>query len=686
MRSRWSDAEAQGLTGLDLLVYASRLVGAETSLVVWGGGNTSLKVTERDPRGREVRVLRVKGSGSDLKSISRKDFPGVRMEEILALSEREEMEDQEMVEYLAHSLQELGGPRPSIETLLHGFLPFEAVIHTHADTIVSLSNNDRYAEVIREVYGADVVSIPYRRPGFLLSREVAAALKAHPSAKAVILEKHGTINWGQTLKEAYLATIDLISRAEEAIAHRARGRARFGGQRVSPLAPAERRETALALAPFLRGMVSRERRVILHFDDSPEVLEFAGSEEAGALSQIGPATPDHTIFTKRLPCYVPVDHPADRDGVKTALRKAVERFVQDYTRYFEAHRFEGATLLDPFPRVILIPGLGMFTTGKDKRTSVIVDDIYHHTLWVLGAASAIGRYVSLTAKDAFDVEYWPLELYKLTLALPEKELARRIALVTGGASGIGRAVARRLAREGAHVVIGDLDEAGARAVVEEIAGAEGAGRALGLGMDVTDEGSVRRALEETVLAYGGVDIVVSNAGTAHAAALERMALRDWERSFAVNATGHFLVAREALRLLKAQGLGGAFVFVATKNVMSPGKEFGAYSASKAAEAQLAKIVALEGGPDGIRSNIVNPDAVFQDSRLWSPEVRRERAQAQGISVDQLEEFYRKRNLLGLPVLPEDVAEAVLFLASDRSAKTTGCTITVDGGIRDAFPR
>jgi len=686
MRSRWSDEDAKSLEGLDLLVYASRLVGAESSLVVWGGGNTSLKVSEHDRRGREVRVLRVKGSGSDLKSISRKDFPGVRMEELLALLPREEMGDQEMVDYLAHSLQELGGPRPSIETLLHGFLPFEAVIHTHADSIVSLTNTDRCAEVVREVYGADAVSIPYRRPGFLLSKDVARVLEANPGARAVILEKHGTINWGETLKEAYLATIDLVSRAEEAIARRARGRVSFGGLRVSPLAPAERRQTALALAPFLRGLVSRERRAILHFDDAPEILEFVGSKEAGSLSQVGPATPDHTIFTKRLPCFVPVERPADIEQLRAALQVAVERFVQEYTRYFEAHRFEGATLLDPFPRVILIPGVGIFTTGKDKRTALIVNDIYRHTISVLGAASVVGRYVSLTPREAFDVEYWPLELYKLTLAPPEKELARRIALVTGGASGIGRAVAFRLAREGAHVTVGDLDEAGAGKVAEEIVRTEGAGRALALAMDVTSEGSVRRILEETVLAYGGLDIVVSNAGIAHSAPLERMELGDWEQSFAVNATGHFLVAREALRLLRAQGLGGAFVFVATKNVTSPGKDFGAYSASKAAEAQLAKIVAIEGGPLGIRSNIVNPDAVFRDSRLWSAEVRRERAQAQGIPVAELEEFYRKRNLLNLPIFPEDVAEAVLFLAGDRSAKTTGCTLTVDGGLRDAFPR
>lgn len=686
MHSRWSDAEANRLSDLDLLVYASRLIGAEPSLVVWGGGNTSLKVTEPDFRGRDIRVLRVKGSGSDLKSIARKDFPGVRMDEILALLERGEMGDQEMVDYLAHALQEPGGPRPSIETLLHGFLPFEAVIHTHADAIVSLTNTDRCAELLREVYGREVVAIPYRRPGFLLSKDVARAVREHPEARAVILEKHGTINWGQTVKEAYRATIDLIAKAEEAISAKSKGRQRFGGLRAPAFLPETRREVALEVAPFLRRLVSPERRAILHFDDSPEVLEFAGSTDTATLSQVGPATPDHTIYTKRLACFVPLDHPADPDRVKAVLQDAVKRFTADYTAYFEANRFEGAKLVDPFPRVILIPGLGIFTTGKDARTAGIVADMYQHTVSVLGAASAFGRYVSLTPKEAFDVEYWPLELYKLALAPPEKELSRRIALVTGGASGIGRAVALRLAREGAHVVVGDLDAAGARKTAEEIVNTQGVKRALGLSMDVTQEASVRQVVEEAVLAHGGLDIVVSNAGVAHSAPLDRMDLADWEQSFAVNATGHFLVAREALRVLKAQGLGGAFVFVATKNVMSPGKDFGAYSASKAAEAQLAKVLALEGGPFGIRANIVNPDAVFQDSKLWSPEVRRERAQAQGIQVDQLEEFYRKRNLLGVSIVPEDVAEAVCFLASDRSAKTTGCTITVDGGLKDAFPR
>ncbi|MBM4441734.1 MAG: bifunctional rhamnulose-1-phosphate aldolase/short-chain dehydrogenase [Candidatus Rokubacteria bacterium] len=684
MRSRWNDAEAAGLSGLDLLVYASRLVGAETSLVVWGGGNTSIKTREQDHRGRAIDVLRVKGSGSDLKSVQRKDFPGVRMDDILALLPRDDMGDHEMVGYLAHALQDPGGVRPSIETLLHGFVAASAVVHTHADAIVSLTNNDRARETLGDVYGKDVIALEYRRPGFRISRDVADAIREHPEAKALVLAKHGTICWGPTVKDAYEATIALISRAEDAIAARRRGRQVFGPPRVATLDPAARREAALSLAPRLRGQLGRTKRVVMSFDDSAPVLEFVSSTEAPALSQVGPATPDHTIYTKRLPAYV------ETDGAPTRLaadvKAGVEKFVGEYTRYFEAHRQEGAELTDPMPRVVLVPGLGMFTAGKDTRTAGIVNDIYHHTIEVIGNASAFGRYASLSAQDAYDVEYWPLELYKLTLAPPDKELARRVALVTGGGSGIGKAAAKRLAAEGAHVVVTDIDAGGAQAVADDLVKVVGAGRALGLGMDVTNEASVRAAFEETVLAYGGLDIVVSNAGIAHGAAVADMRLEDWERSFAVNARGHFLVAREAMRILVAQGLGGALVFVATKNVMSPGKDFSAYSASKAAEAQLAKVLALEGAPYGIRSNIVNPDAVFQDSKLWSDDIRRERAAAQGITVEQLEDFYRKRNLLATRILPDDVAEAVLFLASDRSAKTTGCTLTVDGGVKDAFPR
>jgi rhamnulose-1-phosphate aldolase/alcohol dehydrogenase len=702
MESRYQDEIVRGLDPVDQLVQVSQWVGAETSLAVWGGGNTSVKLEEPDLLGRPVRVLRVKGSGSDLKSVTRRDFPGVRLPEVLALLGRADMGDQEMVDYLARCLQEPGSLRPSIETLLHGFLDAEAVIHTHADAIVGLTNNERGQAVVEDLFGKETIWVPYRRPGFRLSKEVWAAIRARPAARAIVLEKHGLSTWGPTLKDAYLATIDLVSRAEERLREAAKGRRVFGSPTVPALDADTRRRVAREVAPVLRGLLGRDRRVVLRFDDAPDVLTLVSAPEAARLTQVGPSTPDHTIYSKRLPCYVPLTDPASPAAVIEVTRAAVDRFVREYTAYFEAHQHgelmqPGAgsatapalpepRLIDPHPRVVLLPGLGMFTSGKDARTAGIVADIYHHTAWVLRAASALGPYASLSARDAFNVEFWPLELYKLQMAPPEKELARRVALVTGGASGIGRAVARRLAKEGAHVVVTDLDEAGARRVAEAAAADAGPARPLGLRLDVTSEASVEAAVAAAVDAYGGLDIVVSSAGIAHAAAIDRMALADWERSFAVNATGHFLVARAALRVMKAQGLGGSFVFVATKNVMSPGKDFSAYSASKAAEAQLAKVAALEGGPHGIRVNLVNPDAVFRDSGLWSPDVRQERARAQGIAVEEIEEFYRKRNLLGVSVLPEDVAEAVLFLASDRAGKTTGCTLTVDGGVRDAFPR
>src|SRR5207249_5232024 len=395
--------------------------------------------------------------------------------------------------------------------------------------IVSLTNTDRPREILDSVYGKDVIALEYRRPGFKISREVADAIGDHAEARALLLERHGTITWGATVREAYEATIELITRAEEAIAERRKGRRVFGGARVPALDAAARRATALALAPRLRGRLGRDRRVIVTFDDADRVTAFTSSVEAAALSQVGPATPDHTIYTKRLPCFVPLDHaPTDADAVWSAVDAAITMFVRDYTAYFEAHREPGAELTDPMPRVVLVPGLGMFTAGRDRRAAGIVDDIYHHTIDVIGNAAAFGRYVSLTAQDAYDVEYWPLELYKLTLAPPEKELARRIVLVTGGGSGIGRAAAKRLAAEGAHVVVGDLDEAGARKTAEEVTAAAGGGRAIGLRMDVTSEASVRAAFETTVLAYGGLDILVSNAGVAHSAPVDRMALADWE--------------------------------------------------------------------------------------------------------------------------------------------------------------
>ena len=402
----------------------------------------------------------------------------------------------------------------------------------------------------------------------------------------------------------------------------------------------------------LRGALCRDRKVILEFDDSPEVLAFLARADAERISQIGAATPDHILHTKRVPLFLKGDPAAE-----------VEAFVRKH---------EG------IPRVILQPGVGMWTVGKDARAARIVRDIYRHTIRIITAAEKLGGYASLNDKDAYEAEHWELETFKLTLLPKEKELAGHVALITGAASGIGRAIAQRFAAEGAHLVVGD--------VADIDLPVEGLRRCVAVKMDVSDEASVNRAFETCVREYGGVDVVVSNAGVSSFGTLDVLPLAEWERAFAVNTRGHFLVARAAVRIMKEQGRGGSIVFNASKNVTAPGKEFGAYSVSKAAEAQLCRIVALEGGEFGIRANMLNPDAIFDGSRFWSDEMRSMRAQAYGIDADRLPDYYRNRTLLKTTVTGDDVAEAALFLASARSAKTTGAMLPVDGGVKEAFPR
>ena len=686
MDNCWSEEEVQGLSDRDLLVYQSRLLGAEPTLVMWGGGNTSLKVIEKDFRGRETRALLIKASGSDMKVAQRQDFPAVRLDDILHLYDLDHMADEEVVAFLDHCLLEPRSPRPSIETLLHAFLPQASVVHTHADAILALTNTVNPQEILDRVYGDDVAVIEYIRPGFRLSRKVGETVRARPAAKGAVLINHGLFTWGDTAKSSYESHIKLVTVAEEYVRVQAKGKSVFGGLKKRHLSAEPRHQTATKIAPTLRGLVSQRQRMVLRYDDSPEVLEFASSEMGRELSGIGPATPDHVLQTKRVPLWVEVTDLEHVPELFLKLQEGVKGYAEEYRTWYQEHGNGDEPMLDPHPRAVLVPGLGMWTTGRDSREALIAGDIYRHTIGIIGSAQSVGEYRSLTAGDAFEAEYWPMELYKLTLSPPEKELSRRVALVTGGAHGIGRAIASRLAAEGAHVAVADIDEGSAQVLCEELNASNGPGRALVCAMDVVSETSVAEAFNKARLAFGGLDILVSNAGIAPVGAIETMSLGEWQRALDINTTGHFLVAREAVKLMREQGLGGSMVFMGTKNVTSPGKDFGAYSASKAAEVQLAKVLAIENGEFGIRCNVVNPDAVFEGSNLWSTEVREQRARAHGISVEGLEDFYRQRNLLKERVTAEDVAEAVLFLAGDRSAKTTGAMLPVDAGLRDAFTR
>lgn len=703
VESLWRHDEATGRDDLELLVYRSNLFGRDRAVCNWGGGNTSTKVEMADFRGRRRPVMWVKGSGSDLATVTRKGFTPIYLDDVLPLLERDAMSDEEMVGYLAHCVAGTGYPRQSIETLMHAFLPFRHVDHTHPDAIISLATAVGGEAAAREIFGDELVWVPYLRPGFALAKRVAQAVAANPRARLVILEKHGLITWGDTHEESYRNTIEVIQRAERYIVARLGDRPAFGGPAVVPLGPEERRALLTRVLPVLRGIVGSQQRVILKVDESPDVLEFVCSRDGARLSQIGAACPDHLVHTRRVPLWVDwTPHAGDAEGLLAALRAGLERYASEYRDYVRASQQPAASheeapgagetvpvdpeTVNPYPRVILIPGVGMVTTGKDALAADISAQLYHRAIAVIRGAEALGGFVSLTPREAFAVEYWPLELYKLTLAPPEREFSRRVAFVTGAASGIGRAVARRLAQDGAHVVIADLNGEGARKVAEEITREFGFGRAVPVQVDVTSEEAVVRAYEETVLAYGGVDVVVSNAGISTSNPIEETSLAEWNRNMGVLATGYFLVSREAFRILRPQGLGGSIVFVASKNALVGGRNASAYSAAKAAEVHLARCLAEEGGSAGIRVNTVAPDAVLQNSQIWNSAWREERARTYGIKPEELEEFYRNRTVLKRSVYPEDVAEAVAFLASERSAKTTGCILTVDGGVTAAYTR
>lgn len=688
MENRWSEIESEGLSELDSLVYQSRLIGADQSLVIWGGGNTSLKVTREDFRGRETKVMLIKGSGSDMKAAQSKDFPSVRMDDILPLFERPDITDEYMVDYLEHCLLTPGSPRPSIETLLHAFLPQTSIVHTHADAILSLTNQRDSKTVLNQVFGSEVAVVDYMRPGFLLSKKVAEQVLGNPSIKGVALLNHGLITWGATPKISYEMHIELVNRAEEQIRQKSQGRVIFGGVRVTALGKQERRDVAASVTPSLRSFLTTPGgpRPLLRFVDDDTTLGFINSKQAKELVEIGAATPDHLLNTKRTPLFVEVQDPSYVGSVRRELERGVDEYRQQYAFWFHQHSRGITEMQDTNPRIILVPGIGMWIAGRDTRAFNVIADIYQHTITIMAGAQAAGNYASLSQRDAYDAEYWPLELYKLTLLPPEAEMARKVALVTGGSGGIGKAIARKIATAGAHVVLADIDTEAAQNAAAEINSETNPGQCISVSMDVTDPEQVENAFKEAVLAYGGLDILVSNAGVAPTGALDTVSLADWQRSLDVNATGHLLAGREAVRIMREQGLGGSLVFIATKNVPAPGRGFGAYSAAKAAEAQLARVFAMENGLYGIRSNMINPDAVFQDSGLWSQELKEERARAHGVELEELEDFYRRRNLLQTFITPNDVAEAVLWLAGDHSTRTTGCIISVDGGVPEAFPR
>ena len=685
-QSRWNADAAAAKSAEDLLLYRSNLLGSDLTVTNFGGGNTSAKISERDPlTGLEVEVLWVKGSGGDIGSMKLDGFATLyldRFRQTEALYRGPEHED-EMVGYLAHCTFNLN-PRPaSIDTPLHGLLPFAHIDHVHPDAVIALAASTGGEAATREIWKGAVGWLPWRRPGFALAVQLRDYVAAHPGLRGVMLAGHGIICWGDTAHSCYENTISLIADAADYLNARLVQRPAFGGSVVPTLPDTERRTAAARLIPRLRAQLTGDRPKVGHFSDDAEALEFVGSKAFETLAAIGTSCPDHFLRTKIAPLTL---DPARLDD-DAYLAERFEQYRQGYAAYYQrCARPTDPKMRDPNPVVILAPGLGRITFAADKTTARLAGEFYGNAINVMRGAEAIGSYVGLPEQEAFDIEYWALEEAKLQRMPKPKPLVGKIALVTGGAGGIGRASAARLLAEGACVVLADLDaEAldGARASLEQAFGRDVVRSAV---CDVTQEAQVRAAFDAAALAFGGLDILVANAGIASSAPIEETTLELWRKNYDVLVEGYFLAAREAFPLMRRQG-GGSIIFIGSKNALAATPNASAYASAKAAALHLARCLALEGASDGIRVNVVNPDAVIRGSRIWDGDWRKERAGAYGIDEgEELEAFYRNRSMLRLSVLPEDVAEAVYFFASDASAKSTGNIINVDAGNAQAFTR
>lgn len=719
---RWDDGAAARLDPLGRLVYRSNLLGSDQRITNTGGGNTSAKLVEKDPlTGEAVEVLWVKGSGGDLRTAGKPLFASLYQSKLIGLQRLYEgaavkgaktpIED-EMVGAYSHCTFNLN-PRPSsIDTPLHSFVPFKHVDHTHPNAVIALAASKRGAELTRQVYGEEVVWLPWQRPGFDLGLRLRDVCRAHPGAKGVILGKHGLINWADDDKACYELSLDLIERAARFLAEHDKGDKTFGGEKYRALDEGEREAVLCGVLPFLRGRVSGQKRFITTVQYTPEIVRFVGSRDAARLAGLGTSCPDHFLRTKIWPLLVEWE-PSGGVGAAAALKKAIDtgldRYRAEYAAYYNrCKRADSPAMRDPNPTVVLIPGVGMIALGKNKSESRVTAEFYTCAVEVMRGAEAVDEYTALPEQEAFDIEYWALEEAKLRRMPAEQELARAVVVVVGAGNGIGKAAAQRVAREGAHVVCADISVEAAEATAADLikvhgagigvagTGISGCGQAVGLGVDITSRESVRSLVRNVILAYGGVDHVVVTAGVyVPPDAAGHISDEQWKRTFDINVMGSYIVADETGPVWKAQGLRGSLVLTTSVNGVVSKRGSLAYDASKAAANHLTRELAIELAPL-VRVNAVAPATVVAGSTMFP----RERVIASLIKYkipfdeaaetdalrDALARFYAQRTLTGEPITPEDQAEAIYFLVSDHSSKTTGQVLAVDGGLQEAFMR
>jgi len=685
----WSDEKSAPMSEPERLRYRSNLLGSDKRITNYGGGNTSAKVRMKDPlTGQEVEVLWVKGSGGDIGSMGLDGFATLYMDKLESLKSlyRSLEHEDEMVDYLPHCTFNLNPRAASIDTPLHAYIPYRHVDHVHSDAIIAIAASKDGEKLTREIFGGKIGWLGWQRPGFDLGLKISEQSK-NPEYVGVILGGHGLFTWGDTAKECYETTLRIINQATEWLAEHERKPA-FGGSAVAALGSQQRREIAAKLMPLIRGKIGKEEPKIGHFDDSEAVLEFVGSKDLGKLAPLGTSCPDHFLRTKIRPLVLDFDPASNTlETLSAQLEGKISAYREMYAAYYERCKHpHSPAMRDPNAVVYLVPGIGMMTFAKDKATARIAGEYYINAINVMRGAEGVSEYVGLDEQEAFDIEYWLLEEAKLQRMPKPKSLAGKIALITGGAGGIGKATAERLLSEGACVVLSDIDAGRLEEAQTELARGFGKDQVRTIQANATSEAEVIASVAHAAIEFGGLDLLVSNAGIASSAPIEETTLEIWNRNMDILSTGYFLVSREATKLLKAQNLGGSIVFVASKNGLAASPNAAAYCTAKAAEIHLARVLALELAPNQIRVNVVNPDAVLRGSKIWSGKWSEERAAAYKISTDDLEEHYRQRSLLKRGVYPEDVAEAVYWFISEHSAKSTGNILNVDAGNAVSFPR
>ncbi|WP_342070147.1 bifunctional rhamnulose-1-phosphate aldolase/short-chain dehydrogenase [Yoonia algicola] len=691
LENKWDAVRASKMSEPEKLLYRSNLLGSDKRITNYGGGNTSAKVMQDDPlTGDVTEVLWVKGSGGDVGSIKMDGFSTLYMDKLNALRglyRGVEFED-EMVAYLPHCTFNLNPRAASIDTPLHAYVPAKHVDHMHPDAIIAIAAAKDSKALTQQIFGDSIGWLPWKKPGYELGLWLSDFCEKNPDAKGVVLESHGLFTWADDAKDCYELTLNVIQTAMDWFAKETTGKNAFGGPVHTSLDADARRATAARLMPAIRGYVSGQQHMVGHFTDSDAVLEFVNAKDMERLAALGTSCPDHFLRTKICPLVVDFD-PAkpDVDATIAGLDAAIADYRVGYQAYYDrCKRDDSPAIRDPNAVVYLIPGVGMITFAKDKATARISGEFYVNAINVMRGADGVSEYQGLPEQEAFDIEYWLLEEAKLQRMPAPKSMAGRVALVTGGAGGIGAATAERYLREGACVMLADIDDAALAETFEGLSAKFSTDVVRTVNMNVTDESAVASAYSDIVAEFGGVDILVSNAGIASSAPIQETSLDLWNKNMSILSTGYFLVSREAFKLFKVQDMGGAIVFVASKNGLAASPNASAYCTAKASEIHLARCLALEGASMGVRVNVVNPDAVLKGSKIWQGEWLDQRADTYGTDKDGLEEMYRDRSMLKRSVLPEDIAEAAYFLASDLSAKSTGNIINVDAGNKEAFTR